>query len=125
MAEWIVRGAGAITIGFALFHALLPRFMNWSSDLESLFVGNRKTVRALNLGITYLLAAMGLLGILAARDLVATDLGRLVLGVFLGFWVFRTVIQALVYGYEWKPSYALTAVFGVMSAAYGYVLFSA
>ena len=124
MAEWVVRGTGVATLGFAVFHALIPRFMDWKTDLESLFIGNRKTVLALNIGVTYLLAAIGLLCLLAAPDLLATDVGRLVLWGLLGFWVLRTGIQAVVYGYEWKPSYAFTAAFVAMSAAYAYALFA-
>jgi hypothetical protein len=124
MNEWVVRGTGVATLGFAVFHAMLPRMMDWKTDLESLFIGNRKTVRALNYGITYLLLFMGLLCVFAAPDLVGTPLGRLVLWGLFGFWAVRTVIQAVVYGYEWKPSYGLTAAFVVMTAAYGYALLS-
>lgn len=123
MAEWVVRGTGVATLGFAVFHALLPRMMDWKSDLESLSIGNRKTVVALNIAITYLLVFIGLLCLIAAPGLVATDLGRSVLWGLFGFWVLRTGIQAVVYGYVWKPSYGLTAAFVAMSAAYAFTLF--
>lgn len=122
MAVWVLRGAGVATLGFAVFHAMLPRIMDWRTDLESLFIGNRKTVYALNIAMTYLLVAMGALSVGAAPDLLATNLGRLILWGLLGFWVLRVGIQAVVYGYEWKPSYGMTAAFVAMSAAYGYAL---
>jgi hypothetical protein len=122
MSEWIVRGAGIATLGFAVFHAMLPRMMDWKTDLESLSIGNRKTVRALNIGVTYLLIVMGLVCVLAAPALLSTVLGRGILLGLLGFWALRTAIQAVVYGYEWKPSYAMTAMFVVMTVAYGYAL---
>lgn len=124
MTEWVVGGAGLATLGFAVFHALLPRIMDWKSDLESLNIGNRKTVRALNIGVTYLLACMGLVCVFAAPALLGTILGRLILWGLFGFWVLRTGIQAIVYGYVWKPSYGMTAMFVVMSAAYGYAIFA-
>jgi len=119
MSMWLVRGAGLATLCFAAYHAALPRLMNWHEDLESLYIANRKVVRALNIGVTYLLVVMGLLSLLAAPDLLSTALGRWVLWGLAGFWALRVGIQVVVFGYEWKPSYALTAAFVVMTVLYG------
>jgi hypothetical protein len=118
MQLWLVRGAGIATLGFAVFHAFMPRFMDWKADLESLFIGNRKVVIALNVAVIYLLLAMGLLSVLAAPQLLSGGMGSWLLWGMGGFWAVRTLAQAFIFGYEWKPSYALTAVFVAVTAAY-------
>lgn len=118
MGEWLVRGAGVATLGFAAFHMFLPRFMDWKLDLVSLSIGNRKVVPTLNIAITYLLLVMGLLSVLGARELVSPGLGRWVLWGMTGFWALRTWAQAIIFGYEWKPSYGLTAAFVGVTIAY-------
>lgn len=119
MEAWLVRGAGAVTLGFALFHVYLPKMMEWKSDLKALGIGNQKVVPTLNIAVTYSLVLMGLLSVLATTELLAGGLGVWLLWGMAGFWAVRTWAQVFIFGFEWKPSYGLAVTFLAVTVAYG------
>jgi len=97
-ALWLLRAAGAILLGLAALHPLMPARLRWKEELPRLSLLNRQMFLVHAYFIGLVLAMMGALCAFAPRLLVERGpLARLVCGAFAVFWFARLVVQWFVY----------------------------
>jgi hypothetical protein len=88
---------GVLLILLAAMHAFFPKYFNWKEELRPLNLINRQMMEVHTLFIGIVLLLMGLLCLLAANELLATRLGKIILiGIGL-FWAVRLIVQFFVY----------------------------
>ncbi|WP_395298077.1 hypothetical protein ACF9IK_34990 [Kitasatospora hibisci] len=96
--EFQLRLVGAALVGLGLFHALLPRVIDWPSDLAGTSLMTRQVSYAhlFFIGLTCVL--LGLLPLLLGRELLAgTPLGTALLTGQTVFWGARWLFQFTVF----------------------------
>jgi hypothetical protein len=120
----LITIGGIYHLGFAVFHLAFWRLFSWKKDLSRLSPVNRKIMQILNLRLTYVFVAVGLISLLLAESLLSSDLGKAVLiGVAL-FWLMRAIEQVVFFGLRQAASLVIFLVFLAGAAIYLYpVLF--
>lgn len=113
---------GGLLIALALVHAIFPKYFDWKRDLAPLQQINREVMYVHTFFIALTVALMGVLCLVAADDLVSTELGRMVCLGFGVFWACRLFVQFFVYSSElWRGKGFETGVHVVFSATWIYL----
>jgi hypothetical protein len=105
---------------------IAPRMLQWKDDLARLQPINRRIAQVLGVAIVIVVLGLGAVVMLAADELVNSS--RLAAGMtaFLAvFWLYRAIVQVLVYRRMWPRGpvglashFGLTALFFALSAIY-------
>lgn len=119
-AELVVRLGGLHSLGFALFHLAFWKLFDWKRDLARNSLANRAILQILNLRLIYVFVGVGVACFVFAHELVATPLGRALLGFMSLFWVGRAIEQFVFLRIDDWRVHVLTALFVL-----GAVLFAA
>lgn len=103
MTESHLTITGIILITLALAHPILPKYFNWSKELQQISLINRQIMYVHTFFIAFMLFLMGLLCLTSSSELINTKLGnRVLLGLSI-FWTTRLVIQFFGYSSKlWK-----------------------
>jgi hypothetical protein len=95
---------------FAVFHLAFWRLFDWKRELPKLNSVNRGVLQVLNLRLTYLFFVCAFLCFFWTEDLLATGLGRVVLGAMGLFCLMRAVEQVIFWKWS-RISAAFTVIF--------------
>jgi hypothetical protein len=114
---------GLYSFAFAAFHMLFWKLFRWKGDLQRLTPVNRAIMQVLNLRLIYVFVIMGLTTVLFPGPLLATDLGRFVLGAMSLFWLMRAIEQIIFFGLRATASIAIFGVFLIGSGIFGVLAF--
>lgn len=119
-----LRVAGILQLVTAALHILLPRALQWRTELGRLSLVNRQIFLVHTFFIVLILALFGSLSLLAADALTArSPLGMFVsLGLSI-FWFTRLLVQFLVYDPQlWRGDKQRTIVHVVFSMVWFYLV---
>lgn len=88
---------GTLLIILALIHVFFPKYFKWKHELKSLSLMNRQMMKVHLFFIALIVFLMGILCLIASRELMQTPLGHLIsFGLFV-FWFTRFIFQLFVY----------------------------
>jgi len=102
-----------------------PRMLGWERDLARLEPINRRIVRVIGVAIMIVVIGLGIVVMAAPGEMLEGNLGA-GLGCFLGiFWLYRAVVQVLVYRHVWPEGrlgrashYGLSLLFFALAGVY-------
>ncbi len=117
-AETFVVAGGIYCLGFAVFHLAFWKVFRWKEDLRSLTYINRAIMQILNLCLTFAFVVFAVPSLAMPRDMVSTDLGRMLLMLIAIFWLLRAGEQVWFFGLRNRVSIAFFALFLAGSALY-------
>ena len=104
-----------------MMHLFFPWYFGWKVDLESMKPINRQMMTVHTFFIALGILLIGLLCLVAAKDLIQTNLGKTMnfgLGIF---WATRFFFQHFVYSRElWKGKLFETSIHIVFSVIWAY-----
>jgi hypothetical protein len=87
----------------ALIHIIFPKYFNWKVQLQSLSLINKQLMIVHTFFVALTVFLMGLLCLIAAKELCETHLGKIVLYGLGLFWLIRLFVQLFVYSAKlWK-----------------------
>lgn len=89
---WLYAAAG-YNVALAGFHLGFWRMFRWREELAQLHPANRGVMQALNAMLTFVFLLMAGLQVLRADEMVASPLGRTLMGGLMLFWVVRAALQ--------------------------------
>jgi len=94
---------GILLIILAVIHIFFSKYFNWKKELKSLSLINQQMMVIHTFFIAIIVFLMGLLCLIATKDLVDTKLGKIIsLGLSI-FWLFRLITQFFWYSTKlWK-----------------------
>jgi hypothetical protein len=96
--DLLLRIAGGGLVVLSIFHAVLWRTLNWSSDSERMSPLNARVFFVHTFFIAFVLFALGVLSLGRPDLLLApSELARLLLSGVVAFWIARLVIQPLIF----------------------------
>ena len=110
-SEAILFICGVYNFLFALFHIFFWRLFNWKNDLRKTSTANKAIIQILNLRLIYIFILMSVIYIFFSDELLQTNLGRLLLIGFAGFWFGRTIEQFIFLRIKSLLVHSLTAIF--------------
>jgi hypothetical protein len=84
---------GIHSLGFVAFHILFWRIFRWHTELAKTNLATRAIIQILNLRLIYLFLLMAFICFFYAKDLINSDLGKIILIGFSLFWLGRTIEQ--------------------------------
>ena len=123
MNETVLIVGGIYNLSFAVFHLLFWKIFDWKIDLPRLKLINRAIMQVLNLCLTFVFIAFGILSLLYSAEMAQTDLGRALISVAALFWLLRAVEQIVFFGLKSWISSAFLIVFIGGFCLYGAALF--
>ena len=116
------------SLHFCQLPALLfaPKMLNWSEEFGRLSLINRRIFQLIGIAIMWMSLWLGLIVIIAHKELVNGSLLGKLLCCYLGFvWGFRAVVQVFVYWKLWPggwlgvlSNYGLTALLFFLTGLY-------
>lgn len=89
---WLYAAAG-YNVALAVFHLGFWRMFRWREELPKLHPANRGVMQALNAMLTFVFLLMAGLQVLRADEMVASALGRTLMGGLMLFWLVRAALQ--------------------------------
>lgn len=112
---------GAVLIGLALMHIVIPKYFKWEQELTSLTLITRQILYVHTFFIGFIVLLMGLLCLSYSHELIYDPFGRVIsLGLF-AFWLTRLIFQFLVYSPKtWQGKRFETAMHIIFSAVWLY-----
>lgn len=119
MNEKLIIAGGIYTIVLIVFHVLFWRIFNWPETLKSLNDVNRATIQVLNISITFIFVIFAYISFMHTQELLNTRLGRSLLILISGLWIFRAAQQVVFYKLKHKASVGLAFYFLLGSVLYG------
>jgi hypothetical protein len=102
-----------------IFHALFWRVFNWPDTLKALNYVNKATMQVLNISITFVFFIFAYISFAHTRELLTTPLGKTLLVLISGLWLFRAAQQVVFYKLKHKASVGLAFYFLLGSILYG------
>ena len=117
-AKSMIYCGGLVSFGFAIFHILFWRLLDWNSKLVSLTSLNRAVVQILNICLTYLFFVMSYVSFFYASDMIQTSIGRTLLIAFSLFWFLRLILQIIFFGLKLNGHLYLTFSFILSCVVY-------
>ncbi|WRI29561.1 hypothetical protein QSV08_20395 [Maribacter sp. BPC-D8] len=113
---------GAILIILAFAHIIFPFYFNWKNELQKLSLVNGQMMKVHTIFIALTVLLMGLLCLTSSKDLIETNLGKIISLGFACFWTIRLLIQF--FGYSsllWKGKKFETIVHIIFSILWIYI----
>jgi hypothetical protein len=93
-----LRIAGALLLGVAASHLILPRAMGWKVELQGVSLMTRQVSYVHTYFIGLMCALFGLAGLMLPNDLIAGDrLGAPILAGAVAVWASRLAVQLFVF----------------------------
>jgi hypothetical protein len=125
LMEKVVFAAGLLHLCQVPSMFAAPRMLGWKQDLARLEPINRRIVQVIGAAIMIVVIGLGIVVMAAPGELLTTRLGA-ALACFLGvFWLYRAVVQVVLYRRIWPHGrlgrashYALSLLFFALTAAY-------
>jgi len=125
MSAWedVLRVAGLLHFSQVPAMLMLPRVLDWQTELASLSVMNQRLIRVVVAGIMLCVLGLGAIVIAYPAQMLSTRLGW-ALSLFLAlFWACRAAAQFLVYARVWPQGqrwahFCLCALFPLLSLLY-------
>ena len=97
---------------------LFWRLFQWPASLGSLSPGNRGIMQVLNLCLTFLFLALGILVMIDRKEILATSLGHHLLVMLALFWLLRLIEQFVFLSLKPRLSQVLTVLFALGTVIY-------
>ena len=110
-ANTMVFLCGIYSLLFAVFHILFWKLFNWKKEVAHLHFTNGAILQILNLRLIYIFLLMAFICFYFNEELIATTLGRTLLGGFSLFWAGRTLEQFVFFDLRNKYVNLLTFIF--------------
>ena len=123
MRSVLLSLAGYYCFAFAAFHMLFWKLFRWKADLQRLTPVNRSIMQVLNIRLTYVFVVVGIAMLLFGEGLLASDLGKFLLGAMSVFWLMRSIEQLVFFDAKALVSTALVLVFVIGAALFAIPLF--
>ena len=117
--ERLLYVGGVYCIALILFHLSFWKIFAWAEQLPRLNRLNQAIMQVLNLSLTFVFGILAYLSFAHADALLNTELGRVFLGAFALFWLFRSVLQVVFFKLEHWGSWAFLAWFLIGALIYG------
>ena len=115
-----IIGISLVILG--LLHIILPWYFNWETELSRLSLVNRQVMQVHTFFIALIVLLMGILCLLAPRQLLETELGHLISFGLAIFWTTRLVIQFFGFSPDlWKGKSFETTVHILFSGFWTYL----
>ena len=115
-----IIGISLVTLG--LLHIIFPWYFNWETELSRLSLVNRQVMQVHTFFIALIVLLMGILCLLAPRQLLETELGHLISFGLAIFWTTRLVIQFFGFSPDlWKGKALETTVHILFSGFWTYL----
>jgi hypothetical protein len=119
MNEILIISGGIYTVVLIIFHVLFWRIFNWPETLMTLNYVNKATIQVLNISITFIFFIFAYISFAHTQELLNTHLGRALLVLISGLWLFRAAQQVVFYKLKHKASVALAIYFVIGAVLYG------
>ncbi|WP_254160998.1 hypothetical protein [Chryseosolibacter histidini] len=92
--ELHLKIVGALLIGLALMHIIIPKYFKWEQELTSLTLITRQILYVHTFFIAFIVLLMGLLCLSYSHELIYDPFGRVIsLGLF-AFWLTRLIFNS-------------------------------
>lgn len=91
---------GVILIALSIIHIAFPKYFNWNVELNSLSLINRQMMYVHTFFVALIVLMMGLLCLFYSKELIETNLGKIIVLGFAVFWSIRLFLQF--FGYSSK-----------------------
>lgn len=115
-----IIGISLVILG--LLHIIFPWYFNWETELSRLSLVNRQVMQVHTFFIALIVLLMGILCLLAPRQLLETELGHLISFGLAIFWTTRLVIQFFGFSPDlWKGKSFETTVHILFSGFWTYL----
>ena len=115
-----IIGISLVILG--LLHIIFPWYFNWETELSRLSLANRQVMQVHTFFIALIVLLMGILCLLAPRQLLETELGHLISFGLAIFWTTRLVIQFFGFSPDlWKGKAFETTVHILFSGFWTYL----
>jgi len=124
MKEAMIIIGGIFTVALIIFHLLFWRIFKWPETLMSLNYVNKATIQVLNISITFIFFIIAYISFAHTHELLNTQLGKTLLALISGLWLFRAVQQVMFYKLKHKASVSLTFFFLIEALLYGLPTFT-
>jgi hypothetical protein len=119
MRNTLLIAGGIHALLFAAFHLCFWRLFRWRAELARVSTINRGVMQVLNLCLTYLFIALGLVTLVDREEIMATRLGHHLLLVLCLFWIIRLVEQFVFFAERSWRSVWLDVLFLAGAVIYG------
>ena len=119
MKETLIIAGGIYTVALIIFHVLFWRIFKWPETLMTLDYVNKATIQVLNISITFIFFIITYISFAHTDELLNTQLGRALLVLISGLWLFRAAQQVVFYKLKHKASIGLTFYFLIGALLYG------
>jgi hypothetical protein len=119
MKEGLIFAGGIYTVILIIFHLLFWQIFKWPRTLRSLNPVNKATMQVLNISISFLFFIIAYISFAHTNELLGTQLGRTLLILLSGLWLFRALQQVVFYGLKHMLSVGLTIYFFIGALLYG------
>ena len=115
-----IIGISLVILG--LLHIIFPWYFNWETELSRLSLVNRQVMQVHTFFIALIVLLMGILCLLAPRQLLETELGHLISFGLAIFWTTRLIIQFFGFSPDlWKGKAFETTVHILFSGFWTYL----
>ena len=115
-----IIGISLVILG--LLHIIFPWYFNWETELSRLSLVNRQVMQVHTFFIALIVLLMGILCLLAPRQLLETEFGHLISFGLAIFWTTRLVIQFFGFSPDlWKGKAFETTVHILFSGFWTYL----
>lgn len=117
-----IHTIGYLLTALALIHIIFPKYFNWKTELQHLSLVNRQMVGVHTFFIAFVVLLMGLLCLSSAKELISTNLGKILcLGLTI-FWGTRLFFQLFIYSTKlWKGKTFETTVHIIFTILWIYI----
>jgi len=123
MRSILLSLAGYYCLAFAVFHMMFWKLFRWKADLQRLTPVNRSIMQVLNIRLIYVFLVVGIAVFLFGESMLASDVGKFLLGAMSVFWLMRSIEQLVFFDATTLASTALVVVFVIGSALFAIPLF--
>lgn len=119
MKEALIIVGGIYTVVLIIFHLIFWRIFKWPDTLDTLNDVNKATIQVLNISITFIFFIFAYISFVHTSELLSTQLGRTLLVLISGLWLFRAGQQVVFYKLRHKASMGLALYFLLGASLYG------
>lgn len=116
--ETMIIIGGLYNSAFAVFHVFFWKLLKWKEDLAKLKPINRAATQILNLCLTFAFVIFAYISLFHAHELLASRLGKSLLGLMAIFWFLRALEQIIFFGLRHRVSLAFLVLFLVGTGLY-------
>ncbi len=97
MNRYLLMAAGILTFALTIFKIAMPYLFHWQESMGTATPGMWAILYGENLGISILLIFFAYMAIFQGSELVSTAIGRTALLALGALWIYRAVIEILLF----------------------------